>query len=518
MAEAAGRRVPAQTSLTFKDVCVSFTLEEWDLLDEDQIFLYYSVTLENFLMATSVRLAICGHSVHTQPEPLRQPSVPDKVDLGPAKTKMIQGSSGPGCGNTVGDENASSARVVPVTVSQVSTLNVGLPMQTCETCDLILKGILHLLGQQGILPGQPSYPCKSCGRTFSIILDQIPQQQNGETSGRMKKGQNKFFKSSGSHTSENALTDRKDGVEVSASSGLGQHHVTNNGQKPYWSTKREASHTHQRGYRCSECGQIFSHKDTCSQNPNSQMGKESYQCNQCGKLFSNHSDFMLHKKSHNKAICYQCTECGKYFKLHTSLEVHLKNHQKILKSYECTECGKVFRRRYYFLEHLNIHTGEKPYKCSECQEIFPCKKTLTQHQKIHNEIKPYSCDRCGKAFSRKSVLQEHQRIHTGEKIYECDECGKCLRYRTSLKTHKKLHSGIRPYECNECGKTYITRAHLIHHKKVHTKARPGGEENVGNSLVATSASLSTTDKTLDQGLMCSASVGESTEDAPTLRA
>ncbi|XP_036126042.1 zinc finger protein 883-like [Molossus molossus] len=514
MAEAAGRRVPAQTSLTFQDVYVYFTPEEWNLLNDNQRSLYYCVTLENFLMVCSTGLKICRHHVIMQPESLRQSSVPDKIGLGPAKTKMIQGSSGPGCGNRVEDENACSVMAGFVRVLLGASIQKS---HRCETCDPTLKGILHLLGQQGTPPGQPSYPCKSCGRTFSVILNQIPQQESRETSGRMKKGQNKSIKSGRSHTSENALTGRKDGVEVSASSGLGQHHVTNNGQKPCLSTEQEASHTQQRGYRCNECGQIFSHKDTCSQNPNSQVGKESYQCNKCGKLFSNHSDFMLHKKSHNKAICYQCTECGKYFKLHTSLEVHLKNHQKILKSYECTECGEIFRKRCYLIDHLKVHTEVKPYECSECQKTFLCKNALTQHQKIHSGVKPYSCSRCGKAFSHKSVPQEHQRIHTGEEIYECDECRKGLQYRTSVKTHKKLHSGTRPYECNECGKTYVTRAQLIHHKKVHTKARPGGEENVGNSLVATSASLSTSDKILDQGLMCSANVGESTEDAPTLR-
>lgn len=107
-------------------------------------------------------------------------------------------------------------------------------------------------------------------------------------------------------------------------------------------------------------------------------------------------------------------------------------------------------------------------------------------------------------------------MHTGEKIFKCDECGKFLLYSTFLRTHKRLHSGSRPYVCNECGKTFNTSTHFIQHKEVHTKARPRGEMNVGNSLVATSASLFTSSKTLEQDLMCSANVGESTEDAPTL--
>ncbi|XP_029781204.1 zinc finger protein 114 [Suricata suricatta] len=108
--------------------------------------------------------------------------------------------------------------------------------------------------------------------------------------------------------------------------------------------------------------------------------------------------------------------------------------------YKCPECKKSYLYQSSLLRHMDLHTGEKPYKCQTCGKAFKYSLHLNKHLQKHIIKKPYKCGRCGEIFSEFSKLTEHRRVHTVAKPYKCEECGKTFITPHRFKKHQKIHN------------------------------------------------------------------------------
>ncbi|XP_053515645.1 zinc finger protein 114 [Artibeus jamaicensis] len=118
--------------------------------------------------------------------------------------------------------------------------------------------------------------------------------------------------------------------------------------------------------------------------------------------------------------------------------------------------------------HRSTRTGEKNYKCEDCRKTFAYHSFLMQHMKIHTGDKPYECETCGKAFRYSLHLNKHFARHLAEKSHKCKECGKAFRKSSDLTKHVRTHTGERPYVCKLCGRGFAVHSGLKSHLRKHS--------------------------------------------------
>ncbi|NWS63891.1 ZN140 protein, partial [Chunga burmeisteri] len=194
---------------------------------------------------------------------------------------------------------------------------------------------------------------------------------------------------------------------------------------------------------------------------------------------------------------YSCPVCRKNFLLKINLIIHQRSHSNWV-PYICAHCDRSFMSKKKIRRHLRGRAAEgfcQPSEVEECSSRAPCPAsqprapsrdcgTVWEMASPNGYPLPpgkmmYTCNECMGNFSSQSFLILHQQRHTNHHLILCPCCNRTFTWASDFVRHHQTHTGERPYQCGVCQKTFKRHYHLTMHQRIHVRQEgpyPSGDQ------------------------------------------
>ncbi|KAL2099743.1 hypothetical protein ACEWY4_004137 [Coilia grayii] len=202
--------------------------------------------------------------------------------------------------------------------------------------------------------------------------------------------------------------------------------------------------------------------------------KTSFACPTCGKTFTSKRPMLDHLTVHSDERPF-CCEHPTHFSGHPASQQYLKDG-----IYRCPCCKFSTNDGLKFSVHIDNHIRHAVRhgdyiicKCNlECRTVAHfhclfCTETIIRKDQVTPHLDHCSSSKAPLSSPASSPVLDHQTAHSHKRPFCCEVCGLLFNCERYLKNHQRAHHSNCRYVCNICDKHFRLARYLKKHSLVH---------------------------------------------------